>query len=100
MQNLDKDLYLLYTANYIVYYPNFTKTIDTMYEKDKYRYYEKAKNTIPVQKLIKICQHYNISVEKLLELDVKNIYPGHGPCVENNGKDHIKLSYSYLWSLF
>ena len=36
------------------------------------------------------------SVEKLLELDVKNIYPGHGPCVENNGKDHIKLSYSYL----
>ena len=36
------------------------------------------------------------SVEKLLKLDVKNIYPGHGPIVENNGKDHIKLSYSYL----
>ena len=36
------------------------------------------------------------SVERLLELDVKNIYPGHGPYVENNGKDHIKLSYSYL----
>ena len=36
------------------------------------------------------------SVEKLMKLDVKNIYPGHGPTVENNGKDHIKLSYSYL----
>ena len=36
------------------------------------------------------------SVKKLMELDVKNIYPGHGPIVENNGKDHIKLSYSYL----
>ncbi|WP_298501361.1 MBL fold metallo-hydrolase [uncultured Methanobrevibacter sp.] len=36
------------------------------------------------------------SVKKLMELDVKNIYPGHGPIVENNGKDHIRLSYSYL----
>lgn len=36
------------------------------------------------------------SVEKLLKLDVKNIYPGHGPIVENNGKDHLKLSYSFL----
>ena len=36
------------------------------------------------------------SVEKLLKLDVKNIYPGHGPIVENNGKDHLKLSYSLL----
>ncbi len=36
------------------------------------------------------------SVEKLMELDVANIYPGHGPIVENNGKDHIRLSYSYL----
>ena len=36
------------------------------------------------------------SVEKLMELDVKNIYPGHGPIVENNGKDHIKMSYSFL----
>ena len=36
------------------------------------------------------------SVGKLMEFDVKNIYPGHGPIVENNGKDHIKLSYSYL----
>ena len=36
------------------------------------------------------------SVSRLTELDVKNIYPGHGPIVENNGKDHIKLSYSYL----
>ena len=36
------------------------------------------------------------SVEKLMRLDVKNIYPGHGPTVENNGRDHIRLSYSYL----
>ena len=36
------------------------------------------------------------SVEKLLKLDVKNIYPGHGPIVENNGKDHLKFSYSLL----
>ena len=34
------------------------------------------------------------SVEKLLDLDVKNIYPGHGPIVEKNGKEHIKMSYS------
>ena len=36
------------------------------------------------------------SVESLTKLDVKNIYPGHGPIVEINGKDHIKLSYSFL----
>ena len=36
------------------------------------------------------------SVAKLLELDVKNIYPGHGPCVEGNGKEHLKMSYSLL----
>ncbi|WP_407377817.1 MBL fold metallo-hydrolase [Methanobrevibacter sp.] len=41
-------------------------------------------------------QDMKSSVERLLELDVKNIYPGHGPTVENNGKDHIRLSYSYL----
>ena len=36
------------------------------------------------------------SVKRLMELDVVNIYPGHGPIVENNGKDHIRLSYSIL----
>ena len=36
------------------------------------------------------------SVERLLELDVKNIYPGHGLYVENNGNEHIKMSYSFL----
>ena len=36
------------------------------------------------------------SVERLTKLDVVNIYPGHGPIVEKNGKDHIKLSYSFL----
>lgn len=36
------------------------------------------------------------SVKRLTELDIKNIYPGHGPHVEGNGNDHIKLSYSML----
>lgn len=36
------------------------------------------------------------SVRRLTELDIKNIYPGHGPKVENNGKEHIKMSYSML----
>ena len=36
------------------------------------------------------------SVEKLMKLDVSNIYPGHGPIVENNGKQHIKMSFSFL----
>ena len=36
------------------------------------------------------------SVKRLTELDVKNIYPGHGPIVEGNGKEHIKMSYSFL----
>lgn len=34
------------------------------------------------------------SVFKLTELDVINLLPGHGPIVEGNGKEHIKLSYS------
>ncbi|WP_296884479.1 MBL fold metallo-hydrolase [uncultured Methanobrevibacter sp.] len=33
------------------------------------------------------------SVFKLTKLDVVNLLPGHGPIVEGNGKDHIKLSY-------
>ena len=36
------------------------------------------------------------SVEKLMDLDVKNIYPGHGSVVRGNGKDHIKMSYSFF----
>ena len=34
------------------------------------------------------------SVFKLTKLDVINLLPGHGPVVEGNGKEHIKLSYS------
>ena len=34
------------------------------------------------------------SVFKLTELEVINLLPGHGPIVEGNGKEHIKLSYS------
>ena len=36
------------------------------------------------------------SVEKLMDLDVVRIYPGHGPIVEKNGKEHIRMSYSLL----
>ena len=34
--------------------------------------------------------------EKLMQLDIIALYPGHGPIVEKNGKEHIKMSYSYL----
>lgn len=34
------------------------------------------------------------SVYKLTQLDVVNLFPGHGPIVEGNGKEHIKASYS------
>ncbi len=36
------------------------------------------------------------SVKRLKELDVKNLLPGHGPIVLNNGKEHLKMSYSML----
>lgn len=36
------------------------------------------------------------SVGRLMDLDVVRIYPGHGSIVENNGKGHIKMSYSML----
>ena len=34
------------------------------------------------------------SVLKLTKLDVINLFPGHGPIVEGNGLQHIKVSYS------
>ena len=46
---------------------------------------------------VDICGDYDEmknSVHRLTELDVKNIYPGHGPMVENNGKEHVRMSYS------
>lgn len=33
------------------------------------------------------------SIGKLKELDVKNLLPGHGPIVLDNGKKHVELSY-------
>ena len=36
------------------------------------------------------------SLEKLTKLNVKNLYPGHGPAVEGDANQHIKLSYSFL----
>lgn len=41
---LDKNLFLVYTASYTVFYPDFKRTIDTLYQKQKFRFYEKAKN--------------------------------------------------------
>lgn len=29
------------------------------------------------------------SVERLAKLDIENLYPGHGPIVEHQGKDHV-----------
>lgn len=36
------------------------------------------------------------SLKKLTKLDVKNLYPGHGPYSEGNGSEHIKLGLEYL----
>jgi glyoxylase-like metal-dependent hydrolase (beta-lactamase superfamily II) len=38
------------------------------------------------------------SIGKVLELDVKNFYPGHGPSNEGEGKEFIQMSYRYLKS--
>ena len=39
------------------------------------------------------------SIERLAALDVKDLYPGHGPTVETHGKDHILKSYKNIQSL-
>ena len=39
------------------------------------------------------------SIERLAALDVKDLYPGHGPTVETYGKDHILKSYKNIQSL-
>lgn len=36
------------------------------------------------------------SVEKLSGLDFDNLYPGHGPCVEENAQAHMALSVKHL----
>ncbi|MCK5560276.1 MAG: MBL fold metallo-hydrolase [Thermoplasmata archaeon] len=38
------------------------------------------------------------SFEKILELDIENFYPGHGPSCEGEAMDYIRLSYKYLKS--
>jgi len=38
------------------------------------------------------------SVEKILELDIDNFYPGHGPSNTGDAKKFIQLSYKYLKS--
>ena len=38
------------------------------------------------------------SFEKVLELEVANFYPGHGPACEGEAEEYIKLSYKYLKS--
>jgi hydroxyacylglutathione hydrolase len=39
------------------------------------------------------------SIEKLASLDITNLYPGHGPIVEESGKDHVKAALSNIRSL-
>ncbi|MEW6069294.1 MAG: MBL fold metallo-hydrolase [Candidatus Thermoplasmatota archaeon] len=36
------------------------------------------------------------SVKKLLQLDIENLYPGHGRFVEGNGKEHVKTALEFL----
>jgi hydroxyacylglutathione hydrolase len=38
------------------------------------------------------------SVEKILEREIDNFYPGHGPANEGKAKKYIQLSYEYLKS--
>jgi glyoxylase-like metal-dependent hydrolase (beta-lactamase superfamily II) len=38
------------------------------------------------------------SYEKVLKLDIKNFYPGHGPGNEGDAKKYIEMSYRYLKS--
>ena len=38
------------------------------------------------------------SFERILELDIENFYPGHGPSNEGDAKKYIELSYKYLKS--
>jgi hydroxyacylglutathione hydrolase len=39
------------------------------------------------------------SIERLAALKVKNLYPGHGPIVEECGKDHVEQALSNIRSL-
>jgi hydroxyacylglutathione hydrolase len=36
------------------------------------------------------------SVAKLAELDINNLFPGHGPCVEGNAQAHLAMSLRHL----
>jgi glyoxylase-like metal-dependent hydrolase (beta-lactamase superfamily II) len=38
------------------------------------------------------------SYEKVLELDLSNFYPGHGPSNEGKAKEYIQMSFGYLKS--
>jgi hydroxyacylglutathione hydrolase len=39
------------------------------------------------------------SIERLSTLDIKNLYPGHGPIIETCGKDHVLAALSNIRSL-
>jgi len=39
------------------------------------------------------------SIERLAALNVKNLYPGHGPIVEDYGKDHVLNSFRNIQSM-
>ena len=40
------------------------------------------------------------SIEKLKTMDIKNLYPGHGPFVEEDGSEHIDLGLNALKTAF
>ena len=39
------------------------------------------------------------SIDRLTDLDVKDLYPGHGPVVETVGKDHVLQSFRNIQSM-
>ena len=39
------------------------------------------------------------SIDRLTALDVKDLYPGHGPVVETVGKDHVLQSFRNIQSM-
>jgi len=39
------------------------------------------------------------SIEQLSELDIHNLYPGHGPIVEHQGKDHVLKALQSIQTL-
>ena len=39
------------------------------------------------------------SIQRLSKLDVKNLYPGHGPCVMGNAGEHVLMAWKNIQSI-